>query len=103
MESNSNRTSTFSINQSNLSSYHSRRHFTEPQPQYPSLQVFSLVIPFIVFSFSFQAKRKAIAMQMYDTEKSYVEALKNLVTVREISLELSNQWINLEILFTNER
>lgn len=29
----------------------------------------------------FQTKRKAIVVQMYDTEKSYVEALKILVNV----------------------
>jgi hypothetical protein len=31
-----------------------------------------------------QTKRKAIIVQMYDTEKSYVEALKILVNVKKI-------------------
>jgi len=35
---------------------------------------------FEIFCFE-KAKRKAIVVQMYDTEKSYVEALKILVTV----------------------
>jgi hypothetical protein len=45
-------------------------------------------------------------MQMYDTEKSYVEALKNLVTVKLLLLN-KNHFLFfvffLEILFTNER
>ncbi|CAF1460082.1 unnamed protein product, partial [Rotaria sordida] len=45
-----------------------------------------------------QAKRKAIAMQMYDTEKSYVEALKNLVTKYYLPMKdkavISNDLVN---------
>ncbi|CAF3358005.1 unnamed protein product [Rotaria sp. Silwood1] len=45
-----------------------------------------------------QAKRKAIAMQMYDTEKSYVEALKNLVTKYYLPMKdkavVSNDLVN---------
>ncbi|CAF4100089.1 unnamed protein product, partial [Adineta steineri] len=45
-----------------------------------------------------EAKRKAIAMQMYDTEKSYVEALKNLVTKYYLPMKdkniVSNDLIN---------
>jgi len=44
---------------------------------------------------------------MYDTEKSYVEALKNLVTVNLFDLKkikLNKKFFSfLEILFTNER
>lgn len=51
MESKSIRTGTFSMNPSNfianLSSYRSRRHFTEPQPEYPLLQVF-FILPFLL-------------------------------------------------------
>ncbi|CAM2722468.1 unnamed protein product [Rotaria socialis] len=45
-----------------------------------------------------EAKRKAIAMQMYDTEKSYVEALKNLVTKYYLPMKdkavISNDLVN---------
>ncbi|CAF1410486.1 unnamed protein product [Rotaria sordida] len=45
-----------------------------------------------------QAKRKAIAMQMYDTEKSYVETLKNLVTKYYLPMKdkavISNDLVN---------
>jgi len=45
-----------------------------------------------------EAKRKAIAMQMYDTENSYVEALKNLVTKYYLPMKdkaiVSNDLIN---------
>ncbi|CAF1243460.1 unnamed protein product [Adineta ricciae] len=45
-----------------------------------------------------EAKRKAIALQMYDTEKSYVEALKNLVTKYYLPMKdkniVSNDLIN---------
>jgi hypothetical protein len=44
--------------------------------------VFSFSRSFLSLKFEFKAKRKAIFLQMHDTEKSYVEALKNLVTVR---------------------
>ncbi|CAF1049069.1 unnamed protein product, partial [Didymodactylos carnosus] len=45
-----------------------------------------------------QAKRKAIVMQMYDTEKSYVEALKILVTKYYLPMKdrtiISNDLVN---------
>ncbi|CAF4079262.1 unnamed protein product [Rotaria sordida] len=45
-----------------------------------------------------EAQRKAIALQMYDTEKSYVEALKNLVTKYYLPMKdktvVSNELIN---------
>ncbi|CAF2791087.1 unnamed protein product [Rotaria sp. Silwood2] len=45
-----------------------------------------------------EAKRKAIAMQMFDTEKSYVEALKNLVTKYYLPMKdktvISNDLLN---------
>jgi hypothetical protein len=36
----------------------------------------------MIFNLFLKTKRKAIVVQMYDTEKSYVEALKILVNVR---------------------
>ncbi|CAF1542161.1 unnamed protein product, partial [Rotaria sordida] len=45
-----------------------------------------------------EAQRKAIALQMYDTEKSYVEALKSLVTKYYLPMKdktvVSNELIN---------
>ncbi|CAF1236085.1 unnamed protein product [Rotaria sordida] len=67
---------------SKLAFYAVRRHHSEPQ-QDGRWQ---------------QAKRKAIAMQMYDTEKSYVEALKNLVTKYYLPMKdktvISNDLLN---------
>ncbi|CAF1059591.1 unnamed protein product [Rotaria sordida] len=63
--------------------YAMRRYQTEPPHQSHSRQV---------------AQRKAIALQMYDTEKSYVEALKNLVTKYYLPMKdktvVSNELIN---------
>ncbi|UJR10864.1 hypothetical protein I4U23_015051 [Adineta vaga] len=68
--------------QSNFTFYGVRRHHSAPQQECRWQQ----------------AKRKAIAMQMYDTEKSYVEALKNLVTKYYLPMKdkavISNDLVN---------
>ncbi|CAF3871802.1 unnamed protein product [Adineta steineri] len=67
---------------SNFTFYAVRRHHSAPQQECRWQQ----------------AKRKAIAMQMYDTEKSYVEALKNLVTKYYLPMKdkavISNDLVN---------
>ncbi|UJR34912.1 hypothetical protein I4U23_027690 [Adineta vaga] len=87
-----------SSDQSNLLSEHNSNLSTSISSLNNTINPIGTSISSVTIDDKNEAKRKAIVLQMYDTEKSYVEALKNLVTKYYLPMKdkniVSNDLIN---------